>query len=443
MKIIPYAMLKRGLRTACVALGLLSAMSATADGSAAISVDNVAQRWPWNNKIDITYTVSGGQNVAAGVFARIVFTAHIGDTDYTINGVHDVGASASDGQHTVTWTAPSGLKASGCTVTAQLLSADNPSGDDYMVVDLDTGEVSYEGLLASQEDSNARYNDDVAYKTNKLVLRKVPAWAAKGQLPNAAALSSLNGYPTGMDDSLDGASSSATYKNSRAYWQTARDYYIGIFPVTQRQYVEIYGSNPSTLQGADNLGNYGGARPVYKVTWNELRLSTTASTDSIPAVESFSGTFFQRLNYRTGLYFDLPTEIMWEIAARAGATTTYPWGSDGSAATMKQYVATRHETNGNGPLASGVKLPNDWGVYDMIGNILEWCLDDPPVANLRSATDPFAPAWASEDMRIVRGGHHYGQWAGSVDFRPSRRSRGDPTTDAYSQYGFRVAFIVP
>ena len=429
---------------AAIALGL--SLAASVAEASSITVDRVAQRWPWNNKIDITYTVSGGQDVAAGVFARIVFTANIGGNAYTIDGVHDVGASASDGTHTVAWTVPSGLRASGCTVTAVLLSADNPSGDDYMVVDLATGVVSYEGLLASQAASNARYNDDAAYKTNKLVLRKVPAWGARAALPNAAALSSLSGYPTGMDDSNDGASSSAGLKNPRVYWNTVRDYYIGIFPVTMGQFPALGMSKPSGVPwGADNQGNPNYARPAWKITWNSLRVSTTSPADPVPSVSSFSGTFLQRLNFRTGLSFDLPTEIMWEIAARAGATTTYPWGNDGSSAAKRPYVCGTDDTGGSakGTLATGVKLPNDWGFYDMVGNILEWCRDDNSVKNLADAVDPFAPASAAAGNRIVRGGYHYGDWVSNVYFRPSRRASADPSKDDYAQYGFRVAFIVP
>ena len=99
------------------ALSIAFAMSAAASS---ITVDKVIQRWPWNNKIDITYTVSGGQDVAAGVFARIVFTANIGTTNIVIDGVHDVGASASDGTHTVAWTVPTGLRADGCVETRTL-----------------------------------------------------------------------------------------------------------------------------------------------------------------------------------------------------------------------------------------------------------------------------------------------------------------------------------
>ena len=83
-----------------VVLAAIAAIPMAAN-AASITIDSVQQRWPWNNKVDITYTVSGGQDVAAGVYARIEFTANIAGTEYLIDGVHDVGASASDGTHTV------------------------------------------------------------------------------------------------------------------------------------------------------------------------------------------------------------------------------------------------------------------------------------------------------------------------------------------------------
>ena len=141
---------------AVVASATLAATAAHAATS--ITVDSVTQRWPWNNKLDITYTVTGGQDVSTSTFKKIVFTAIIDGTTYTIDGVTDVGASANSGTHTVTWTAPAGVASDSCTMTAAIYAATAPSGDDYLVIDLSTGAVAYEGLLATQADSNARYN---------------------------------------------------------------------------------------------------------------------------------------------------------------------------------------------------------------------------------------------------------------------------------------------
>ena len=406
-------------------LGIMTAVGTAlplaAPAATEISVDNVVQRWPWNNKLDITYTVSGGQNVAAGVFARIVFTASIGATNITIDGVHDVGANAADGTHTVTWTLPPGLRANGCTMSAQLLSADNPSGDDYMVVDLDTGEVSYEGLLATQNDSNTRYNT-ATYKTDKMVLRKVPAGGP---------------YPTGDNVFY----SSGNNANSSTTWTTDRDYYVGVFPVTQYQYAKIgadAGSCPSGKTGATTGTNIKEHRPVEQVSWDDLRLSTTAVTSSIPAVASSSGTFFQRLNHITGnrLGFDLPTEVMAEIAERAGSTTTFGWGNTVST----DYIVCK-ENSGSSTVAVGSRLPNAWGLFDTAGNVWEWCLDDKVNGDLAARTDAFTPAWASGSDRRARGGGSWNDGTSGQAHRASFRG-GDSSAVRSNLLGFRVSRIV-
>jgi len=376
-----------------------------------ITVDSVVQRWPWNNKLDITYTVSGGQDRAAGVYARLVFSANIGGTPYTING-NDVGASADEGTHTVVWQPPSGIKAKGCTMTATLLSADIPSGNDYMIIDLETGAVSYEGLFSAQDASNARYNSDV-YKTDKLVLRKVPAGGP---------------YPTGDDVNY-------AWNNARKDWTTDRDYYIGVFPVTQSQYTKIYGSNPSD-QKTSVTGNLSALRPVESVSWDDLRLASTEPTSAIPAVAYNTGTFFQRLNYKTGLYFDLPTEVMFEIAERAGATSTYFWGD-----TMDTAYVICSGNSGNRTFAVGSRLPNAWGLYDMAGNVWEWCLDDNALGNVADAVDPFTPSWTSSSGRRDRGGGTWSHASSGVQFRASYRDYYSSSSRA-NKLGFRVAYVV-
>ena len=406
--------------------------------ASSITVDNVAQRWPWNNKLDITYTVDGGQDVSLGVYARIVFTAHIGTTNITIDGVHDIGANASNGTHTVTWTLPPGLRANDCTMEAQLLSSENPSGDDYMVIDLDTGVVSYEGLLASQADSNDRYNTDLYKSTNTanksyMVLRKVPRWGDRGELPNAAALSSMSGYPTGY---------TGVSNDSPTNWITGRAYYIGVFPVTQYQYTKIYGSNPSrcttntlgtALSATDNINN----RPVEYIKWGQLRSSDTLRpNESIPAVGSNTGTFFQRLNYKTGLYFDLPTEVMWEIATRAGTTTKYYWGDTNTGSS--DYII--HSGNSGGSsVAVGSKLPNDWGLYDTIGDVFEWCLDYTLTDNLTERADAFTPI--SDPVPSPKLSWRARGAAYTVNSSASTSSNRGSSTTWLAYCGFRVAYI--
>ena len=406
------------------------------NASPGVTVDSVIQRWPWNNKVDITYTVTDGQDVEAGVYCRLVFNANINGETYVIDGVTNVGASASSGTHTITWNPPSGVKTANCSMTATLLAADNPSGDDYMVVDLDTGKITYEGLLASQAASNARYNT-AAYKTDKLVLRKIPR-TADSPCPN--------GYRTG-----DNGSSFASH-NSRANWVTYKDYYIGVFPVTQWQFNKLYGSNPSTFQ-ADGEGDNHWHRPVDKVRWYEAR-RTTITTNEVVDVDSanLSNTksFLGHLNMLTksgsGVKgFDLPTKIMGEIAAHGGADTLYPWGDTYISGVYVNYAVV----NTNTTVAVGSKQPNGFGLYDTLGNVMEWALDDyfNSRTNCADAPDPWTPAYdpatdGSHKKRLFVNGAYY----------PSKNEFNKVMSPAYwsgtdwnsngSGFGFRVAFIV-
>ena len=278
-----------------------AALAGTANAAPAVTIDSVAQRWPWNNKVDITYTVAGGQTRSAGVYCALRFAMTAKGQTYSFEG-YTVGASAENGQHTVTWTAPEGIVSDACSMTATLFTTNVPSGNDYMIVDLTSGAVTYEGLFASQAESNSRYNV-TDYKTDKMVLRKIPRTADSAELPNGPFAS---GYPTG--DSVHYPSGSDA--NSSTIWTVDRNYYIGVFPVTQYQYRKLYGSNPSKKTSTIS-GNTADYRPVEYVSWDDLRLPTTASTSSIPVVASNSGTFFQRLRRGRGRRRPTPGVTRW------------------------------------------------------------------------------------------------------------------------------------
>lgn len=301
--------------------------------------------------------------------------------------------------------------------------SDTPSGDDYLIVDLKTGEVWYEGMLASQDASNRRYNTDLykgkdAQGAARLVLRKVPQGV----------------YQTG--DNVNYSTSNASKS-----WRTYRTYYVGVFPVTQYQYKELCGSNPAQ-KTAEIAGNPVEQRPVEYVSWKTLR-GAIAPTARIPFVTSKTGTFFQRLNYLTGnrYYFDLPTEVMSEIAQRAGATTVYSWGA--SLDEVTRYCVCKNNSNAS-TVAVGSRDPNAWGLYDTAGNVWELCLDAKGLANLALAVDPFTPHNnPSSTVRRMRGGGNWNaDYTTSFDFRASRRNEFGSVDSVSPGVGFRVAFIV-
>ncbi len=412
--------------------GAAMALETIANAATSISVDSVTQRWPWNNKIDITYTVTGGQDVSSGQYCKIVFTTVIDGTTYTIDGMTDLFAPATAGAHTITWDAPEGVRRTDCTMSAAIFATDVPSGDDYMVIDLATGAVTWEGMFASQAASNSRYNTD-AYKTSKLVLRKVPRTADSASLPNGPFAS---GYPTGDADHPTQSNITSTPKN----WTIARDYYIGVFPITQGQFSTVYGGwNPSQKK-ADIAGNVTAHRPAETVSWTQLRGANLKSTDPIPSISAIDGnsTFFQRLMFKTGnkFAFDLPTEVMFEIAERAGAATYYYWGN-----TMNTDYVVCADNSGGSTVAVGSRLPNAWGLYDTCGNVNEWMLDERGADELANHADAFTPAYQGNSNRFMHGGGHYNETSSSSSFYASNRGNYGAVGYSGSGTGFRVSYV--
>ena len=410
------SMKTRSMRGAMLAL-CITLLAQCAIAASTVEIRKVAQRWPWNNKIDITYEVAGGQDVSSDRYCRLVFTAVIDGVTNIIDGVHDLGANASNGVHTVTWTAPAGYRTSNCTMSAALYPSDTPSGDDYMIVNLETHEVSYEGLLASQADSNNRYND-VLYKTTNMVFRKVAA-----------------GGPYRVGDQATNLSN-----NTPTNRPSDRAYYIGVFPVTQWQYQKVFGSRPNS-HITDAEGNISWYRPVTYVPWNDLRVAGTKPDEEVPQVNSNTGSFLQRLNFITGNKFgiDLPTELMWEIAARAGCTTPYFWGLDVNL--RDEYVVYSGHLGGSYTMEVGSCKPNGWGLYDVTGNVYEWCRDDAGLTQLADAPDPWTPSSTGNASRRTRGGQAYNNNWHQLYFRVSYREATAP--DQWKHFiGFRLAWIV-
>ena len=243
------------------------------------------------------------------------------------------------------------------------------------------------------------------------------------------------------------------------------NYYIGVYEVTQSQWWQV--ATNSNISANFTTEQF--MRPMEKVCYNEIRLkyksNAAASSDEIadyswpktPNPSSFLGL----LRSKTGVDFDLPSEAQWEFAARSGNGVGH-WndGSDILTANpdanlnlLGRYLKNPTTNSSESPAASigpsvggtaivGSYAPNDWGLYDMHGNVWEWCLDFYE-ANINAHggavnIDPQNPAnnlsGASSVNRVIRGG----SWKWAVGHcRPARRRVITPTNRDFD-LGFRV-----
>ncbi len=194
----------------------------------------------------------------------------------------------------------------------------------------------------------------------------------------------------------DGTSSTAHYSNTPHAVTLTKPFWIGVFEVTQKQYQLVVGSNPALYKGDK--------RPVEKLWWSDVRGDGDWPSSKAVAGNSFMG----RLRARTGLPFDLPTEAQWEYACRAGTTSKYNNGgnSESDLKKLARYYGNRSNDNLY-TMPVGSYLPNAWGLYDMHGNVYEWCLDRFSTP-LSAATDPVGPT--SGGNRIARGGGYFSHY---------------------------------
>ncbi len=190
-------------------------------------------------------------------------------------------------------------------------------------------------------------------------------------------------------------------------------YYFGAYEVTQDQYEKVMGDNPSKFKGAKN--------PVETVSWDD------------------AVTFCKKLSElpeetEAGREYRLPMEAEWEYACRAGSKIRYRFGDS---PILREETAWFGENSERKTHPVGEKKANRWGLYDMHGNVYEWCQDWYAPYPSGTTTNNQWPSGSSG--RVIRGG----SWAGGATFcRAAMRSAIDPSRRT-SANGFRVAISLP
>ncbi|MDG2184034.1 MAG: SUMF1/EgtB/PvdO family nonheme iron enzyme, partial [Mariniblastus sp.] len=193
-----------------------------------------------------------------------------------------------------------------------------------------------------------------------------------------------------------------------------RPYYVSVYEVTQKEYEQVTGKNPSRWIDGKN--------PVEQVNWSEA----TQFCQQLSKVTA---------EQQIGRRYQLPTEAEWEYACRAGTTTPYNFGSD--SADLNDH-AWHLANSGKQPHPVGQKKPNAWGLFDMHGNVWEWCRDGFDKYTTSRKTDPTGSTSVKRG-RVFRG---FSCVQTSVECRSSFRGGLDPKL-RYDSGGFRVVLAIP
>lgn len=178
----------------------------------------------------------------------------------------------------------------------------------------------------------------------------------------------------------------------------SRPFLMSATEVTQAEWLRVMGSNPSNFRDP--------RRPVERVSWNEVQ------------------EFLRRLNARSRFHYRLPTEAEWEYACRAGTKTEYAFGDRIS----KQQA----NFDGSRTMRAGSFPPNRWGLYDMHGNVWEWCADEYCPYPSGTVRDPVNRCGSK--FKVIRGGSFY---FGADSARSALRYTHEPQLRGFS-IGFRL-----
>jgi len=295
----------------------------------------------------------------------------------------------------------------------------NMGAFEYALIDVSGGPtVSSYPVTYQSNAPDLAGSGKATYKGDIIVLRRIPAGTF------------LMGSPkneSGRDDIREGTIATPPGQGGYQHSVTHRSsFYIGVFEITQKQYHNVMGASPSQYSG-----DY---RPVENVSYEMIR-GTAPSNDwpnyghSVDS-KSFMGT----LSKKTELICDLPSEAQWEYACRAGTTTAL------NVSNSNLGELARFRINGLKLRLQHTEVgsyqPNNWGLYDMLGNVWEWCLDwYTPGYPLTCETNPVGPV--SGSYRVLRGG----SWINAYNYCRSAYRLNGGQSELNARSGFRLCLL--
>jgi formylglycine-generating enzyme required for sulfatase activity len=198
-------------------------------------------------------------------------------------------------------------------------------------------------------------------------------------------------------------------KNATVHKVCVNDFYLDKYEVTQGLYEKVMGTNPSSNKKC------GPDCPVDGISWNNAQ------------------EFIKKLNAQSGKQYRFPTEAEWEYAARSGGKNE-TWAGTNKEKSLEKY-AWFYKNSGQTTHKGGMKKPNGLGLYDMSGNVGEWCQDWYKVSYYENSPKDNPQGPDNGEMRVMRGG----SWNdGSISLRPVRRLWYTPVSNS-SVFGLRLA----
>ena len=294
------------------------------------------------------------------------------------------------------------------TVEVTAWPLDNPP--DYMEIDLVvTNAIRYYASVEALPNPLGATND--IYKTVKLLMRKVPAAGIEWKMGKA------------------GSSNLAQQRSVKI----SENYYIGVFPVTWSQ-ADLIGQAANAVTSINGFGNT--TQVPSQSSYNNIRGESTEAWAGWPqkGSEVVSGKFIDKARRYTGVMLDLASSAQWEFACRAGTGADLYNGLPVSNANVEDlaWFNVNVPAEGRTYKVVGLKQPNAWGLYDMLGNIWEHCLDWYENAASSEYLDPKGPESSSTGTRMMRGGSVHNASGSCVSYSAT-------SLVPQNNYGYRLA----
>ena len=386
-------------------------------GAETPSIGNVSLRHG-GRVVTVDYTLAHGPAIVTAEFATNGVPV---DSGWPFSMPGDVARVVTNEVCRFCWTLDlgnPGLVADELSVMLKAWPLETPP--DYLVVDF---AKATNVLYFASEATLPGGIGNLAFRTNAIVMKRIPVSSSEWRM---------------------GVDSSYPYQGNASwevphYVKMTKDYYIGVFPLTQGQFRHFQGaSTPASAQSVENGYPDGDLKPLTAYNFNDVRGTANWPSEG-HAVKA--NTFIGKLRARTGIEFDFPTEVQWAYACRAGTSTWHYNGNDTATldeiAWYNDNVAQGYDTKQMHPV--GLKKPNAFGIYDMIGNcyefVLDWFVQDLSPAEFY--LDSVGPTNGTE--RVTRSGN----WSQVASSQNSCYRRKCPPNSGSVNNGFRLACPCP